>query len=53
MRHAQMLMLHTDDTLSHIACACGLTDQAHLTRLFRRMVGETPLVWRRAWGEPV
>lgn len=49
IRRAQTLMLNTDDTLSQIACACGLTDQAHLTRLFRRMLNETPLVWRRNW----
>ncbi|WP_206240402.1 helix-turn-helix domain-containing protein [Novosphingobium terrae] len=49
IRRAQSLMLNTDDTLSQIACACGLTDQAHLTRLFRRMLDETPLVWRRNW----
>ena len=49
VRRAQTLMLQTDDTLSHIAYACGLTDQAHLTRLFRRVVGATPLVWRRTW----
>lgn len=49
IRRAQTLMLNTDETLSQIACACGLTDQAHLTRLFRRMLNETPLVWRRNW----
>lgn len=49
LRHAQTLMLRTDETLSQIAFACGLTDQAHLTRLFRRTVGTTPMVWRRRW----
>jgi AraC family transcriptional regulator len=44
---AQRLMLNTNDTLSQIACACGLSDQAHLTRLFRRMLDDTPLAWRR------
>lgn len=44
---AQLLMLHTPDTLSAIACACGLADQAHLTRLFRRAFGTTPRAWRR------
>lgn len=51
IRRAQTLMLRTSDNLSQIACACGLTDQAHLTRWFRRLVGETPLGWRRAWRE--
>ena len=36
-------------TLSQIACDCGLTDQEHLTRLSHKFVGETPLAWRRAW----
>lgn len=49
LRRAQTLMLRTDDTLSQIAFAAGLTDQAHLTRLFRRIVGTTPMAWRRAW----
>ncbi|WP_313537437.1 AraC family transcriptional regulator [Sphingomonas sp.] len=49
IRRAQLLMRDTRDTLSQIACSCGLSDQAHLTRLFRRLVGTTPLVWRRSW----
>jgi AraC-like DNA-binding protein len=49
IRRAQRLMLSTRDTLSQIAYACGLTDQAHLTRLFRRFVNDTPLAWRRTW----
>ncbi len=49
VRRAQLMMLETADNLSEIASACGLADQAHLTRLFKRMVGATPLVWRRSW----
>lgn len=52
VRRAQTLMLTTNDNLSQIACACGLTDQAHLTRLFRRFTGKTPLTWRRMWQQP-
>jgi AraC family transcriptional regulator len=48
IERAKMLMLTTADNLSQIACACGLADQAHLTRLFRRQVGQTPSSWRRA-----
>jgi AraC family transcriptional regulator len=45
---AQVLMLTTNDPLSQISLACGMTDQAHFTRIFRRLVGETPGRWR-AW----
>lgn len=48
IRRAQILMIETRDSLSEIACSCGLADQAHLTRLFRKLVGETPMNWRRA-----
>jgi AraC family transcriptional regulator len=48
MERAQGLMLSTDAPLSQIASECGLADQAHFTRLFRRVVGETPAAWRRA-----
>jgi transcriptional regulator GlxA family with amidase domain len=44
---AQRLMLTTEDPLSQIALACGMADQAHLSKLFRRGVGETPTDWRR------
>lgn len=45
---AQGLMLTTDTALGHIALECGLADQSHLSRLFRKFVGESPAVWRRA-----
>jgi AraC family transcriptional regulator len=45
---AQGLMLTTDDTLSAIALSCGMSDQSHFTRLFHRIVGETPNSWRRS-----
>jgi AraC family transcriptional regulator len=44
---AQQLMQTTQEPLSQIALACGLADQAHLSKLFRRCVGETPSAWRR------
>jgi AraC family transcriptional regulator len=44
---AQELMLATADPLSQIALACGFANQAHLSKLFRRMVGEPPNTWRR------
>jgi len=44
---AQRLMLNTEEPLSQIALACGLADQAHLSKLFRRAVGDSPGSWRR------
>jgi AraC family transcriptional regulator len=44
---AQRLMLTTEEPLSQIALACGMADQAHLSKLFRRGVGESPGAWRR------
>jgi AraC-like DNA-binding protein len=44
---ASHLMLVSDDALSDIALACGMTDQAHLCKIFRQMAGQTPAAWRR------
>jgi AraC family transcriptional regulator len=44
---AQRLMLATDEPLSQIALACGLGDQAHLSKLFRSRLGQSPNAWRR------
>ncbi len=44
---AQRLMLTTRQTLSEIALSCGMGDQSHFTRSFRRIVGDTPYAWRR------
>jgi len=47
IEHARELMLATNHPLAQIALECGLSDQAHLSRLFRRIVGVSPFVWRR------
>jgi AraC-like DNA-binding protein len=52
VERAQGLMLSTQKPLSEIAVECGLADQAHFTRLFRRIVGESPAAWRRARINP-
>jgi AraC-like DNA-binding protein len=44
---AQQLMLTTNQPLCEIALAVGLCDQSHMTRLFRKWVGESPSAWRR------
>lgn len=45
---ALKLMRTTSEPLSQIAVQCGLCDQSHLCRLFRRLIGQTPDAWRRA-----
>jgi len=47
VERAQQLMLTTSLPLCQIALDCGLCDQSHLTRMFRRLVGMTPGEWRR------
>jgi transcriptional regulator GlxA family with amidase domain len=42
------MMKTTREPLSRIAVACGLCDQAHLCKVFRRMTGMSPSAWRRA-----
>ncbi|HEY0802935.1 MAG TPA: AraC family transcriptional regulator [Steroidobacteraceae bacterium] len=42
------MMRTTQESLSQVAVACGLCDQAHLCRVFRRMTGMSPSAWRRA-----
>jgi AraC-like DNA-binding protein len=37
----------TREPLSQIAIACGLCDQAHFCRVFRREFGASPAAWRR------
>ncbi len=46
---AEQYMLQTDASLSDIALQCGFTDQAHLCKHFRQLMGGTPAAWRRAW----
>jgi AraC family transcriptional regulator len=48
IERSQGLMLTTQSTLADIALDCGLVDQAHFGKLFRRFVGESPAKWRRA-----
>jgi AraC family transcriptional regulator len=45
---AKTMMLETDHALCEIALATGFSDQAHMTRLFTRLIGESPARWRRA-----
>ncbi|WP_200945188.1 MULTISPECIES: helix-turn-helix domain-containing protein [unclassified Rhizobium] len=44
---AQNLLADTQLSIADIAAQLGFSDQAHLTKVFRQMVGETPAAWRR------
>jgi AraC-like DNA-binding protein len=41
------LIQRTDEPLSQIASECGMCDQAHMCKSFRRLAGMTPQEWRR------
>jgi AraC family transcriptional regulator len=53
MQRAKGLLLSTAEPIVKIAADCGLADQAHLTKLFRKIVGESPAHWRRMRMDPV
>lgn len=44
---AAEMMTGGHEKLAIIAAACGFHDQSHLSRIFRRVKGVTPAVWRR------
>lgn len=50
IRLAQDLMLSTGYPLAQVALECGMCDQSHLCRAFRRLVGNTPTQWRRQFA---
>jgi AraC family transcriptional regulator len=47
VERAQGLILLSNLTLGQIALDCGFADQAHFTKIFRRLCGESPGEWRR------
>ncbi|MFT4103320.1 MAG: AraC family transcriptional regulator [Burkholderiaceae bacterium] len=47
IERSKRLLAAGDRPLTEIAAEAGFSDQAHFTRVFRRMVGETPAAWRR------
>jgi AraC-like DNA-binding protein len=46
----QELMRNSQASLSQIALACGMCDQAYFTRVFHRTVGVSPGLWRRKFA---
>jgi AraC family transcriptional regulator len=45
---AREMMRTTRESLAQIAVGCGWSDQSHLCRVFRRVLGQSPGEWRRA-----
>ena len=43
---AQNLMAISRDPLRQIAAECGFADRSHFSHCFRKVVGESPAVWR-------
>jgi AraC family transcriptional regulator len=47
LERACHLMITSSASLSEIALSVGFSDQAHLCRLFRQALGQSPSSWRR------
>jgi len=47
VERAKLMMTSTSERLMDIALACGFTDQPHLNKYFRRVVGMSPGIRRR------
>jgi len=43
---AQNLMAMSSDPLRQIALECGFANQSHFSHCFRKIVGESPAIWR-------
>jgi len=47
------LMQTSGASLGEIAIECGFADQAHFTRMFRKLLSSSPGAWRRMQGRPL
>ena len=47
IRRARKLLLETDATLEEVAEVTGFADAVHFGRTFRKLIGATPVAWRR------
>jgi len=53
VERARKMMLDTSESLADISLACGFTDQAHLSKLFKNEFCQSPAAWRRTLHEPL
>jgi AraC family transcriptional regulator len=51
-RAKQLILLEDPMPLIEVAHRCGLSDQAHLSRMFRKVAGQSPAAWRRRYWSP-
>jgi len=52
VERAKLMMISTRERITDIAFVCGFSDQSHLNRCFRRLVGVSPGFWRRTLTPP-
>jgi AraC-like DNA-binding protein len=50
IRKVQQMLTLDSLTLTEIASVAGFSDQAHFTRVFKKVVGLTPADWRRDYA---
>ncbi|MEI2297017.1 helix-turn-helix domain-containing protein [Ensifer sp. MJa1] len=48
IERAKQLLLRNEALLTSVAVETGFSDQAHFTRVFRKVVGTTPAHWKRS-----
>jgi len=46
LEHAKVSLRNSDTPITQVALACGLCDHAHLSQVFRAVVGVTPSQYR-------
>jgi len=49
VEHASRLLTTTKVSLVEVALSSGFSDQAHFTRVFKKLTGMTPAVFRQVW----
>jgi AraC family transcriptional regulator len=48
--YSQQLLLDPQLSIANVAAMMGFSSQAHFTVIFKRVVGKTPVRWRRSFG---
>ncbi|MGF1482768.1 MAG: helix-turn-helix domain-containing protein [Opitutales bacterium] len=50
IQHAAVRLLNPTRTVTEVALECGYADAAHISRYFRRFLGQTPSAYRKAYA---